>query len=683
MKKVILGCAVALCVLCPMLATLLLVGGASIEAANSCYPTGKGSTVQAGSGQSGTGTDLGVMPSTINAEPGRPVSGRVVVANANIKTRSGFTPGVRALTSAKPDFITLNEVGDVPISQMRSSAPGYDAYRDPVPVEGADGGARSMDNAIMWRTQDWSMLDGGRVRIVAEDHVIFNGSNKNWGRWATWGLFERSDGAVVAVIATHHMTNPFTRARTQWGDQPFTRAEQYSQGMDYLIKLAHQLAAYGPVLVGGDMNTSPSSGPGSAVATLRRAGYRFTKDSGVMYNFFAAPVTVEKTWQMSKSAVHSDHPGLLTRMAMNNARPRAGASVSRSKPVASTSQQGSANGTSPTASGAGRSGDVLSQLRKIRLSSGSSTLTEAQARNAVAIAQVARELRVPRYGLQIAIATAIQESTLNSLPGGDRDSAGLFQQRPSAGWGSHAQITNPTLAAQAFFGRAQHTNNTGLLDIAGWSKMPLTQAAQAVQRSGFPLAYAKWEKVASDITAVLGGDLPAVGDQAAALGGCATQDALDTSGTAAGVTGDVTYPVPAAYIGADRHNWHNQGSRWGSWHTGTDFSAPCGTPVYAAHGGTVEVDTTQSWSGPWLVKVSTGPKHLTTWYAHMQRLTVARGQAVKPGQQIGVVGSEGNSSGCHLHFEVHKKNGSIYGPDNVDPSTWLRQNASKNTDERK
>lgn len=675
--------AVVLVVMCPGLLLLLGVGGASIEAANSCYPPRLESADQAGTGQAGTGTDLGVMPSTINAQPGRPVSGQVLVANANIKTRGGFTPGVRALTSPSPDFITLNEVGDVPISQMRSSAPGYDAYRDPVPVEGADGGARSMDNAIMWRTKDWSMLDGGRVRIVAEDHVIFNGANKNWGRWATWGLFKRSDGAVVAVIATHHMTNPFTRARTQWGNQPFTRAEQYSQGMDYLIKLAHRLAAYGPVLVGGDMNTSPSSGAGSAVAKLRTAGYRYTKDSGVMYNFFAAPVTVEKTWQMSKAAVHSDHPGLLTRMAMNNARARAGA-VSSSRPRTATpvGRQVTGETTSPAASGAGTSGDVLAQLRKIRLSSGASTLTEAQARNAVAIAQVARQLRVPRYGLQIAIATAIQESTLNSLPGGDRDSAGLFQQRPSSGWGSHAQITDPTLAAQAFFGRAQHTNNTGLLDITGWSKMPLTQAAQAVQRSGFPMAYAKWEKVAGDITAVLGGDLPAVAAQAA-LGGCAAEAEAEAGGFAAGVTGDATYPVPAGYVGADRHNWHSQGSSWGSWHTGTDFSAPCGTPVYAAHGGTIEVDTTASWSGPWLVKVSSGPKTLTTWYAHMQRLTVARGQTVKPGQQIGAVGAEGNSTGCHLHFEVHEKNGAIYGPDNVDPSTWLAQNVSKNTDARK
>ena len=134
-------------------------------------------------------------------------------------------------------------------------------------------------------------------------------------------------------------------------------------------------------------------------------------------------------------------------------------------------------------------------------------MTAEQARNAITIAQVARDLEIPRYGLQVAIATAIAESKLVNLTGGDRDSGGLFQQRPSAGWGSRAEITNPVLAARAFFGQAQHTANPGLLDIPGWSKMPLTQAAQAVQISGYPDAYAQWEDVAGDITDLLGPDL--------------------------------------------------------------------------------------------------------------------------------------------------------------------------------
>src|SRR3546814_10508747 len=63
----------------------------------------------------------------------------------------------------------------------------------------------------------------------------------------------------------------------------------------------------------------------------------------------------------------------------------------------------------------------------------------------------------------------------------------------------------------------------------------------------------------------------------------------------------------------------------------------------------------------------------------MQSVSVSRGQTVAAGEPIGQVGKEGNGSGCHLHFEVHLKNGSIYGPDNVYPSTWLAENASKPT----
>jgi murein DD-endopeptidase MepM/ murein hydrolase activator NlpD len=99
--------------------------------------------------------------------------------------------------------------------------------------------------------------------------------------------------------------------------------------------------------------------------------------------------------------------------------------------------------------------------------------------------------------------------------------------------------------------------------------------------------------------------------------------------------------------------------------------------VYAAHAGTIEIDTTEAWAGPWLVKVSTGPGELTTWYAHLQSLDVSRGQKVTAGDKIGDIGARGNATGCHLHFEVHLENGSIYGPDNVDPSTWLAQHATR------
>lgn len=138
--------------------------------------------------------------------------------------------------------------------------------------------------------------------------------------------------------------------------------------------------------------------------------------------------------------------------------------------------------------------------------SGISGLTSEMAANARTILRVGRSLGVPQYGLVIALATAMQESGLRNLPYGDRDSLGLFQQRPSAGWGKAAQLLDTEHAAKLFFGGAKNPNkgNTkGLLDIPGWQNRSVTDAAQAVQRSAYPLAYAKWESSARSWVAAL------------------------------------------------------------------------------------------------------------------------------------------------------------------------------------
>ena len=116
--------------------------------------------------------------------------------------------------------------------------------------------------------------------------------------------------------------------------------------------------------------------------------------------------------------------------------------------------------------------------------------------NAQTIVSVGRGAGVSDAGLVIALAAAAQESGLRNVDYGDRDSLGLFQQRPSAGWGSPEQVMNPVRASLAFFGGASNPNPTvtrGLLDIAGWEAMTVTQAAQAVQISAYPDYYAKWQ----------------------------------------------------------------------------------------------------------------------------------------------------------------------------------------------
>ncbi len=127
---------------------------------------------------------------------------------------------------------------------------------------------------------------------------------------------------------------------------------------------------------------------------------------------------------------------------------------------------------------------------------GVTALSAEMATNARTIIRVGKSLGVGDYGLVIALATAMQESSLRNIHFGDRDSLGLFQQRPSKGWGTPAQVTDPTYASRAFFGGPTGPNNgvaNGLLDITGWQSKSVTAAAQAVQRSAYPDAYAKWE----------------------------------------------------------------------------------------------------------------------------------------------------------------------------------------------
>ncbi|GAA0740160.1 hypothetical protein Drose_31260 [Dactylosporangium roseum] len=117
-------------------------------------------------------------------------------------------------------------------------------------------------------------------------------------------------------------------------------------------------------------------------------------------------------------------------------------------------------------------------------SSGAVTLDAEQIANAATITAVGITRKIPHRGLVVALATAWQESKLENLSGGDRDSIGLFQQRPSQGWGKPEQIADPRYAANAFY--------TGLLKVKGWEQMRVTDAAQAVQRSAHPEAYEKW-----------------------------------------------------------------------------------------------------------------------------------------------------------------------------------------------
>lgn len=122
-------------------------------------------------------------------------------------------------------------------------------------------------------------------------------------------------------------------------------------------------------------------------------------------------------------------------------------------------------------------------------------LDAVQLHHASTINAVGLLRELPDRARVIALATALQESSLRNLPDGDRDSLGLFQQRPSQGWGTVAQIGDPVYAAGKFY--------DALLEVPDWASLSLTDAAQAVQYSAFPDAYAKWEPAAQRLATAL------------------------------------------------------------------------------------------------------------------------------------------------------------------------------------
>jgi hypothetical protein len=123
------------------------------------------------------------------------------------------------------------------------------------------------------------------------------------------------------------------------------------------------------------------------------------------------------------------------------------------------------------------------------------TIGQAETDNAKVIVATAKSLGMGERGAVIAVATSMQESKLQNLgslgDANDHDSLGLFQQRPSSGWGTPEQITDPTYASTSFL--------NALKQVPGWQDMPLADAAQAVQVSAFPDAYAQWEDQAAHI----------------------------------------------------------------------------------------------------------------------------------------------------------------------------------------
>lgn len=146
-------------------------------------------------------------------------------------------------------------------------------------------------------------------------------------------------------------------------------------------------------------------------------------------------------------------------------------------------------------------------------------LDPEQMANAATIAAIGVRRKMPERAVLVALATAFQESRLRNLTGGDRDSIGLFQQRPSQGWGPPEKLQDPRYSSSRFY--------AALRKVRGWEQMRVTDAAQAVQRSAYPEAYQQWVEDAEVLTrALLGTATGAVactlGREPALRGGAAT-----------------------------------------------------------------------------------------------------------------------------------------------------------------
>ncbi|MFF5085343.1 peptidoglycan DD-metalloendopeptidase family protein [Actinoplanes sp. NPDC000266] len=274
--------------------------------------------------------------------------------------------------------------------------------------------------------------------------------------------------------------------------------------------------------------------------------------------------------------------------------------------------------------------------------------SSAQVDNAAIIVAVGQRQQVPARGWVVAVATAMTESSLTNHGDlgarNDHDSLGLFQQRPSQGWGNPAQLVDPVYAATTFYAALQR--------VPGWETLPLTVAAQRVQRSAFPDRYAKYENDAETVVAAVTGKASITDLAGASLADCGPAPMLVS-------TGGWTQPVKASIVSEFRSPLRPK-------HQGVDLGAKRHTVIRAAAGGEVvwagcdddtgncDIDGSPSTPGcGWFVEILHAGQ-IATRYCHMVRQPgVVDGQHVNAGDPLGLVGTSGHSSGPHLHFEVH------------------------------
>ncbi|KZE90486.1 MULTISPECIES: M23 family metallopeptidase [Micrococcales] len=314
------------------------------------------------------------------------------------------------------------------------------------------------------------------------------------------------------------------------------------------------------------------------------------------------------------------------------------------------------------------------------------TLNKTQLTHAATIITVgARTAGVGRPGAVIALMAALTESSLRMLAntsaypesatypndgnGGDHDSLGLFQMRPASGWGTVAELMDPTYQARAFYGGQTGPNYPsprGLLDIPGWQQLDPGAAAQAVEVSAYPDRYQNYQPVAEAILAALTRPITSGGG-----GGDPTAVVPETT--------RLVFPLPeGSWVRTSPFGWRTDpitGER--AFHAGSDFAAADGTPIYAiADGAVVFAGPSGGYGNLIVIEHTVAGQRVASYYGHMwdSGIYVSAGETVAAGQHIGDVGSNGKSTGPHLHLEIHPGG---YGADPVDADAWLTEHGAE------
>lgn len=311
------------------------------------------------------------------------------------------------------------------------------------------------------------------------------------------------------------------------------------------------------------------------------------------------------------------------------------------------------------------------------------TLDKRQLTHAATIITVGSGIPgVGQAGVRVALIAALTESRLRMLAntssypesgsfpndgnGSDHDSLGLFQMRPQAGWGTVAELMDPSYQARAFFGGTNGPNfpsPRGLLDIQDWQQLDPGSAAQTVEVSAFPDRYRDWQPVADTVLTAL-----------------TTPPSSGNGGSGVvGETSRVVFPLPAgSYTSTDSFGWRTDPFAGTSeFHSGSDLAAPDGTPIFAVADGKVALsEFSAAWGGLIVIEHTVEGERVASYYAHMWQdgIYVATGETVTAGQHIGDVGSSGRSTGPHLHVEIRPGG---QGQPPVNAVEWLTQHGAE------